>query len=49
MFALLLGAGGIYLLLGDFKEAVILFLFACTSVGIAVVQEARTERASRRA
>jgi Ca2+-transporting ATPase len=44
MFALLLGAGGIYLLLGDFKEAVILFLFACTSVGIAVVQEARTER-----
>ncbi len=44
MFALLLGAGAVYLLLGDLKEAVILFLFACTSVGIAVVQEARTER-----
>ena len=44
MFALLLGAGGVYLLLGDLKEALILFLFACTSVGIAVVQEARTER-----
>ena len=44
MFALLIGAGAIYLLLGDLKEAVILFLFACTSVAIAVVQEARTER-----
>jgi Ca2+-transporting ATPase len=44
MFALLLGAGAVYLLLGDLKEAIILFLFACTSVGIAVVQEARTER-----
>ena len=44
MFALLLGAGAVYLLLGDLREAVILFLFACTSVGIAVVQEARTER-----
>jgi P-type Ca2+ transporter type 2C len=44
MFALLLGAGGVYLLLGDLKEAVILFLFACTSVGIAIVQETRTER-----
>jgi Ca2+-transporting ATPase len=44
MFALLLGAGAVYLLLGDPAEAVILFLFACTSVGIAVVQEARTER-----
>ncbi|HWB50664.1 MAG TPA: cation-translocating P-type ATPase [Stellaceae bacterium] len=44
MFALLLGAGAVYVALGDLKEAVILFLFACTSVGIAVVQEARTER-----
>ena len=44
MFALLLGAGAIYLVLGDLKEAIVLFLFACTSVGIAVVQEARTER-----
>src|SRR5579885_1779873 len=44
MFALLLAAGAIYLLLGDLREAVILALFACTSVGIAVVQEVRTER-----
>jgi Ca2+-transporting ATPase len=44
MFALLLGAGAVYLLLGDIREAAILLLFACTSVGIAVVQEARTER-----
>ncbi|HEY7576920.1 MAG TPA: cation-translocating P-type ATPase [Acetobacteraceae bacterium] len=44
MFALLLSAGAIYLVLGDIREALILFLFACTSVGIAVVQEARTER-----
>ena len=44
MFALLLGAAAIYLVLGDFKEAVVLGIFACTSVLIAVVQEARTER-----
>jgi len=44
VFALLLVAGAVYLLIGDLREAVILFLFASTSVGIAVVQEARTER-----
>jgi P-type Ca2+ transporter type 2C len=44
MFALLLGAAVIYLVLGDLKEAVVLAVFACTSVLIAVVQEARTER-----
>jgi Ca2+-transporting ATPase len=44
MFALLLGAAAIYLVLGDFKEAVVLAIFASTSVLIAVVQEARTER-----
>ena len=44
MFALLLGAAAIYLVLGDLKEAVVLGIFACTSVLIAVVQEARTER-----
>jgi Ca2+-transporting ATPase len=44
MFALLLAAAIIYLILGDFREAVILFLFATTSVSIAVAQEARTER-----
>jgi P-type Ca2+ transporter type 2C len=44
MFALLLGAAVIYLALGDLKEAVVLGIFACTSVLIAVVQESRTER-----
>lgn len=44
MFALLLGAGAVYLVLGELRDALILFLFACTSVGIAIVQEARTER-----
>jgi Ca2+-transporting ATPase len=44
MFALLLGAAAIYLVLGDFREAVVLAVFASTSVLIAVVQEARTER-----
>jgi Ca2+-transporting ATPase len=44
MFALLLGAAAIYLLLGDLKEAVVLGIFASTSVLIAVIQEARTER-----
>ena len=44
MFALLLGAAVIYLVLGDLKEAVVLGIFACTSVLIAIVQESRTER-----
>ena len=44
MFALLLGAAAIYLVLGDLKEAVVLAVFASTSVLIAVVQESRTER-----
>jgi Ca2+-transporting ATPase len=44
MFALLLGAAAIYLALGDFREAVVLAIFASTSVVIAVVQESRTER-----
>jgi Ca2+-transporting ATPase len=44
MFALLLGAGAIYLLLGDLEEALILLVFATASVSIAVVQETRTER-----
>jgi Ca2+-transporting ATPase len=44
MFALLLAAGLIYLILGDLREALILFLFATTSVSIAVAQEARSER-----
>jgi P-type Ca2+ transporter type 2C len=44
MFALLLAAAVIYLMLGDLTEAVVLAIFASTSVLIAVVQEARTER-----
>jgi len=44
MFALLLGSGAIYLVLGDLKEAIILLAFASLSVVITVIQEARTER-----
>jgi P-type Ca2+ transporter type 2C len=44
MLALLVGAGFIYLLLGDLKEALILLAFAVMSVVITIVQEARTER-----
>ena len=44
MFALLLGGGFIYLLLGDLKEALILLGFAIMSVAITVIQETRTER-----
>jgi Ca2+-transporting ATPase len=44
MFALLLGAGAVYLALGDLKEAIVLLAFAATSVSIALIQEARTER-----
>jgi Ca2+-transporting ATPase len=43
MLAMLLAAGGIYLLLGDKIEAVILLLFAGLSIAITIVQEARTE------
>ena len=44
MFALLIGGGAVYLLLGDFKEALILLAFAGLSIVITVVQETRTER-----
>ena len=44
MLALLVGGGVVYLALGDHREAVILLAFACLSVLITVVQEARTER-----
>ena len=44
MFALLLGAGAIYLVLGDLGEALILLAFATLSVLITVVQESRSER-----
>lgn len=45
MLALLLGAGGVYMALGDLKEALVLVAFAGLSVVITVVQETRTERA----
>jgi Ca2+-transporting ATPase len=45
MFALLIGAGLLYLAFGDPTEAALLFAFASLSVVIAVVQEVRTERA----
>ena len=44
MFALLLGAGVVYLVLGDVSEAAVLLAFATISVSITVVQETRSER-----
>jgi Ca2+-transporting ATPase len=44
MLALLLAGGVVYMLLGDLEEALILLAFACMSVGITIVQEARTEK-----
>ncbi|AMK26285.1 cation-translocating P-type ATPase [Sphingobium sp. TKS] len=44
MFAMLLAAGIIYLLLGDRTEALVLLGFAGLSILITIVQEARTER-----
>jgi Ca2+-transporting ATPase len=44
MLALLLGGGLVYLLLGSLEEALVLLVFACLSIGITVLQEARTER-----
>ena len=44
MLLMLVGAGGIYLALGDLTEALVLVAFAMISVVITVVQEVRTER-----
>lgn len=44
MLSLLLGGGIVYLLLGDFREAVLLLAFGLISVVITIVQETRTER-----
>ena len=44
MFALLLGGGVVYLLLGDRIEALLLLLFASFSVAITIIQESRSER-----
>ncbi|PTQ11847.1 ATPase [Sphingomonas oleivorans] len=43
MLALLLAAGGAYLLLGDLTEALILLAFATISIAITIIQETRTE------
>jgi P-type Ca2+ transporter type 2C len=44
MFALLLGGGVIYLLLGEAIDACVLLAFATLSVSISIVQETRSER-----
>jgi P-type Ca2+ transporter type 2C len=43
MFALLIGGGIVYLLLGDRLEALFLLVFACLSVTITIIQESRSE------
>ncbi len=43
MFALLIGAGMVYLFLGDRVEAILLLVFASLSVAITIVQESRSE------
>ncbi|PKU24381.1 ATPase [Telmatospirillum siberiense] len=45
MLQLLLGAGVLYLFVGDLAEALILLAFAVLNVVLVVVQESRTERA----
>ena len=44
MFQLLLGAGAIYFILGNFEEAITLLAFANVSIMIGIIQEARTEK-----
>ena len=44
MFALLVGAGAIYLIVGELADALTLLVFASLSILITVVQEARSER-----
>jgi len=44
MLQLLLAAGAIYLLLGDFGEAVMLLCFALFDIGLVTIQENRSER-----
>jgi Ca2+-transporting ATPase len=45
MFLLLIAAGGLYLLLGDLEEALMLLAFVFVIIGIALYQERKTERA----
>lgn len=44
MFLLLVAAGGIYLLLGDVQEAIMLLCFVALIIAITVIQEHKTER-----
>ncbi len=44
MFALLIGGGIVYFLLGDKLEALLLLAFACLSVTITIIQESRSEK-----
>jgi len=44
MLLLLLGAGSIYLLLGDVQEALMLLFFVLAVIGITLYQERKTER-----
>ena len=44
MFALLLGGGVVYLLLGEAIDAGVLLIFATLSVSISIMQETRSER-----
>ena len=45
MFALLLAAAGLYLLLGDLQESLSLALMVCVVIGLTLYQEGKTERA----
>ncbi|MCB2184873.1 MAG: cation-translocating P-type ATPase [Deltaproteobacteria bacterium] len=45
MLLLLLGAGGVYLLLGDLREALMLLAFVVLVTGITLYQEGKTEKA----
>ena len=45
MFILLLAAGGIYLLMGDVHDALVLLAFVAIIIGVTIAQEQRTERA----
>ncbi len=44
MFALLMGGGVVYFLLGNLLDAIFLLVFACLSVIITIVQESRSEK-----
>jgi len=45
MFALLLGAGALYLVLGDLHEGLVLFALVCVVLALTLYQEGKTERA----